>query len=132
RARPRAMRLAGAALVGTSIVGYALEGAGPLGANFAPGLLTDHAKAAAVLAASLPPGAAVSATSALVPRVSSRPRVYVFPAVEDADYVFLDLEASPAPTSAGDVYLRTQSLLASGEWRLLAETDGLMLLSREA
>jgi hypothetical protein len=44
--------------------------------------------------------------------------------------VFLDLRASPAPTSAGDVYLRTHALLAHG-WRIEREDDGLVLLRRD-
>src|SRR5262249_38305543 len=58
--------------------------------------------------------------------------VYVFPSVEDADYVFVDLRASPAPTSAGDVYLRLQSLLSSGDWQTAAQADDLLLLERAA
>jgi len=52
----------------------------------------------------------------------------VFPTVLDADYVYLDLQSSPAPTSAGDVYLRAQSLLDSGAWRIAKDEDGLLLL----
>jgi hypothetical protein len=54
--------------------------------------------------------------------------VYVFPAVLDADYVLLDLSAVPAPTSARDVYLRVQALLADGGWRVARLDDGLLLL----
>ena len=120
---------AAVALACTSLFGYVLAGAGPLGANYAPATLSAHARATADLAASLPPAAAVSATSSLVPHVSQRSRVYVFPAVLDADYVFLDLRASPAPTSAGDVYLRIKKLLASGDYRIEHNADGLVLLA---
>jgi hypothetical protein len=92
--------------------------------------VTPHAERAAALAASLPAEAAVSATSNLVPRLSRRAHVYVFPAVLDADYVFLDLQASPAPTSAGDVFLRVRSLLESGDWAVEQAEDGLLLLHR--
>jgi hypothetical protein len=92
--------------------------------------VTAHAARAAALAASLPSEAAVSASSALVPRVSRRAHVYVFPAVLDADYVFLDLQASPTPTSAGDVFLRVRSLLEGGGWAVEQADDGLLLLRR--
>jgi uncharacterized membrane protein len=131
RGRPRVRSLAAATLIATSIFGYLLEGAGPLAANYAPALLTEHAATAATMAATLPADAAITATSALVPRVSGRTRVYVFPAMEDAEYAFLDLKASPAPTSAGDVYLRVQNLLANG-WRLNTSVDGLLLLVRSS
>jgi uncharacterized membrane protein len=129
---PGVLRGASLALFASSLVSYALAGSGPLAANYAPATVTEHAMTAASLAASLPSDAAVSASSSLVPRVSERARAYVFPAVLDADYVFLDLHSSPAPTSAGDVYLRTQALLASGEWHVAHNADGLLLLSRAA
>ena len=116
----------------SSLAAYLLEGAGPLAANYAPAAVADHASRAAALAASLPPDAAVSATSALVPRVSRRASVYVFPAVLNADFVFLDLRASPAPTSAGDVFMRVHDLLSEGGWRVDSAQDGLLLLRRAA
>ena len=128
--RPSLMHLAIGALVVTSAVGYLREGAGPLGGNYAPAVVTAHALRAEALANSLPPTAVVSASSALVPRISRRPSVYVFPAVLDADYVFLDLRASPAPTSAGDVFLRVRALLADGGWQVDTAEDGLLLLQR--
>jgi hypothetical protein len=130
RSGPTAVHLGSAALVLTSLFGYTLEGAGPLGGNYAPASVSEHAVHAAAVAESLPADAAVSASSALVPRLSHRPRVYVFPAVLDADYVFLDLLASPAPTSAGDVFLRVNNLLAEGDWRVEIAEDGLVLLHR--
>lgn len=130
RARPGLQALACAALLVTSAVGYLAEGAGPLGANYAPAQLTPHAQLAEALAASLPADAPVSASASLVPHLSHRAHVYVFPAVEDANYVLVDRSATPAPTSAGDMYLRVQSLLASGEWTLDADSDGLLLLER--
>jgi uncharacterized membrane protein len=130
RRRPSLQIGATVAVLVTSLVGYLLQGAGPLGANYAPAYVTAHAQAAERIAASLPADAAVSASTSLVPHLSHRPRAYVFPSVQDADYVFLDLEGTPAPTSAGDVYLRVQSLLSSGDWQIDTQTDGLLLLER--
>jgi hypothetical protein len=130
RRRPRTMRLACAGLLLSCAGGYALEGAGPFGGNYAPAMLTDHSRRAAALAQSLPRDAAVSASSALVPHLSNRPLVYVFPAVLDAEYVFLDLRSSPAPTSAGDVFLRVAALLQAGGWRVEEARDGLLMLQR--
>jgi uncharacterized membrane protein len=130
RDRPRARATISGALVVTSLIGYLVAGSGPFGADYAPAALSAHSAQAATIASSLPTDAAVSATSSLVPRVSRRSRVYVFPAVLDADYAFLDLQASPGPTSAGDVYLRVQEMLASGEWVLRSADDGLILLRR--
>jgi hypothetical protein len=121
----------GGALFATSVVGYLLGGSGPLAANYAPARVDAHARAAAELSASLPAEASVSATSALVPRLTERARVYVFPAIENADYVFLDLTASSAPTSPGDVYLRARDLLQSGGWAVEHASSGLLLLRRD-
>jgi uncharacterized membrane protein len=121
---------AGVALVVTALITYAAAGAGPLAANFAPATVTPHALLAAEIAASIPPDAAVSASTSLVPRVSRRARVYVFPALEDADVIFLDVTATPAPTSAGDVFLRARGLLGGGDWSILRAEDGLLLLAR--
>jgi uncharacterized membrane protein len=123
---------AAALLVLGSLLGYVQAGAGPFGANYAPAALSDHASRAAAVARTLPADAAVSASTSLVPRVSQRSHVYVFPSVLDADYVFLDLQATPAPTSAGDVFLRVHALLASGEWQIQTNADGLLLLQRVA
>jgi uncharacterized membrane protein len=130
RHTPHLTHLASLGLILSSLAAYFLEGAGPLAANYAPTSVTDHASRAAAVAASLPPDAAVSATSALVPRVSRRASVYVFPAVLNADFVFLDLRASPAPTSAGDVFMRVRDLLSEGGWQVDSADDGLLLLRR--
>jgi uncharacterized membrane protein len=130
--RPHMRTIASTTLVLTSLLAYSLEGAGPLAANFAPAALTDHSARAAALADGLPQAAAISASSSLVPRLSRRPRVYIFPAIVDADYVFLDVRASPAPTSAGDVFLRVRDMLADGGWQLQANEDGLLVLQRHS
>jgi hypothetical protein len=130
RPNPQLQHLAIGALVVTSIAGYVREGAGPLGGNYAPATLTDHATRAARIASSLPVEAAVSASTSLVPRLIQRSRIYVFPAVLDADFIFLDLTASPAPTSAGDVFLRVHALLDDGGWGVVESDDGLLLLRR--
>jgi hypothetical protein len=122
-------RVASVVLVLTTVVAYLAQGAGPFGGNYAPAQLTDRFLRAIQIGSALPSDASVSASSSLVPHLTRRARVFVFPAIEDADYVFLDLRASPAPTSAGDVFLRVQTLLADG-WRAAEADDGLLLLER--
>jgi len=120
-------RVASVVLVVTAVVAYLATGAGPLSGNFAPAQLTSRADRARQLAAELPADASVSGSSSLVPHLTRRAQILVFPAVANADYVFLDLLGSPAPTSAGDVYLRVQAMLADG-WRVALADDGLLLL----
>jgi uncharacterized membrane protein len=130
RHHSRLLCLAALALVAGALAAYLAEGAGPLAGNYSPAAVTAHAARASLLAAELPPSAAVSASTTLVPSLSHRAHIYVFPAVLDADYVLVDLQATPAPTSAGDVYLRIQSLLSSGAWQTETAEDGLLLLRR--
>jgi hypothetical protein len=125
------LKLACGLLVASSLSAYRLGGAGPLAVTYAPATVTVHANRVAALIASLPAEASVSASSALVPRLSQRARVYVFPALENADYVFLDLKSSAAPTSPGDVFLRTRQLLEAGGWDVDRAEDGLLLLRRD-
>jgi uncharacterized membrane protein len=122
--------IASAALVLGASIAYLAQGAGPLAADYAPATVTEHARLAASLADGLPSDAAVSASSPLVPRLSHRSTLYVFPAVLNAEYVFVDLRASSAPTSPGDVFLRIRDLLANGGWEVTAASDGLLVLHR--
>jgi hypothetical protein len=126
---PRAVHSASALLVAIGLLTYLGAGAGPAAANFAPATATPHAVLADRLAGSLPPALGVSASTSLVPHLSHRARVYVFPSIQDADVVMLDVTATPAPTSVGDVALRVRALLDDG-WSVDLAEDGLLVLSR--
>ncbi len=126
---PHAVHAAGVLLIGVALLTYLGAGVGPAAADFAPATVTPHARYADRLAASLPSTLGVSASTSLVPHLSHRPRVYAFPSIQDADIVFLDVTATPAPTSVGDVALRVRTLLADG-WSVDRGDDGLLLLSR--
>jgi uncharacterized membrane protein len=130
RRYPFGVAAAASGLVLAAGAAYAIEGAGPFAANYAPATITEHARLAARLGDGLPPTAAVSASSTLVPRVTHRARVYVFPTVLDAEYVFVDLRATSAPTSPGDVYLSLRDRLAGGGWEVKTAVDGLIVLHR--
>ncbi len=114
-----------------SVTGYLVGGYGPLASNYAPATVTPHAEAALQLAGTVPSDAVVSASSTLAPHLSHRAHLYLFPSVLDAAYVALDLQATSAPTSPGDVYLRVRDLLRGGGWRILTVQDGLLLLERD-
>jgi alpha-D-xyloside xylohydrolase len=116
-------------LLVASGAGYLRAGAGPVAANYAPATVTAHAHLAQAIVEDLPPTAGVSASASLVPLVTHRARVYVFPTIQDAEYVFLDVTNGNA-TSAGDVYQRATALLAGGDWAIQDARDGLLLLAR--
>lgn len=129
RTRPRALRVASGALIGLAVLGAVRDPGAVLAALPTLPSMT-HMRTATAIADRLPGDASVSASSSLVPLLTHRPRVYVFPAVNGADHVLLDLRSGPAPTSAGDVFLRTRALLQQGGWQVDAATDGVLLLSR--
>jgi hypothetical protein len=80
----------------------------------------------------LPPDASVSAQSNLVPHVSRRARVYVFPTVADAQFVLLDVIGTSAPLGPDALYDRITALLSDGEFKVLAADHGFLLLERGA
>jgi uncharacterized membrane protein len=126
----RAVGAAASALVVGAALAHVGVGVGPLSANYAPSAVTEHAQVAANMAERIPGDAAVSASTSLVPRVSRRSSVYLFPTVGTADYVFVDVAADSAPTSAGDAYFRLEALMAQGGWRVEQAEDGILLLAR--
>lgn len=130
RVGPRAVNAAAFSMIVVAFLGYLAAGAGPLAENYTPATVEDHARKAEALAETIPAAAAVSASASLVPWLDRRPSVYVFPAIEHADVVFVDVARSPAPTSAGDVYLRVRDLLSGGGWDVTRAEDGLLLLTR--
>ena len=80
------------------------------------------------LAASIPPYASVSASTALYPHLSQRAGAYLFPTLHDAEYVLVDV-TTPYPAGAGGAYERLHGLLTNGEYRLLAAEDGFIMLT---
>jgi alpha-D-xyloside xylohydrolase len=116
--------------IASGVTSYVQSGSGPYGGNASPAQVTTHSSFARSVAASIPEDARVSVSASLFPQISQRQSVYVFPAIEDAEFVLLDLTVSPAPTSAGDVFLRVKTLLSNGEWVVRTARDGVLLLHR--
>lgn len=101
--------------------------------------LTDHLpqtsarmQTARELMALIPPDAAVAAGSSLNPHVSQRRQVSLFPEIDRAEYVFLDVTASPYPIDTASQWWQTQQLLDGGGWGVVAARDGYLLLRRGA
>ena len=83
----------------------------------------------AILAA-IPPNASISATSAIYPHLASRAQAYWFPAVQDADYVAIDVAASTDPVAPGEILANVSGLLLSGKYGVQASAPGFVLLRR--
>jgi uncharacterized membrane protein len=105
----------------------------PIGAGFTWPAASAHTRAADAMVALIPPAASVSAQSNLVPHLSNRRSIYLFPYQADAaEYVLIDTKGERYPlqndpaTYANDV----AGLLADSAYHLVAARDGLILLAR--
>ncbi len=110
-----------------------LRGQTPLTWGFHWPTVTAHDNLAASFIAMIPPDASVSAQTDLVPHLSQRRLIYLFPDRADtADYVFLDVTANTFPLqNTPDAYVaRVRALLASGAYHVAAARDGYLLLAR--
>lgn len=103
----------------------------PGGGNFRLYTITDHHRHARTLIAQIPPDAKVSAQDRLNPHVSGRDTVYIFPRVDDADTVFIDVTGPAWPLHPNDVRRQVDELLA-GEFGIAAASDGYLLLRKGA
>ena len=92
--------------------------------------MTAHHQLAQELMALIPPDAALSTQSGLYPHLAHRQKAYFFPAVNDAEYVLLDVTGPSFPITLEEVYATADRLLNSGEYAVLAARDGYLLLKR--
>jgi uncharacterized membrane protein len=102
----------------------------PLARDFRWPQLTPHDRLAGEFIAQIPPDAAVSAQSNLYPHVSHRQKAYLFPAVNDADYIFLDVTSPPDPLDVGGLNAEIQWLFQMGEFEIVNAEDGYLLMRR--
>jgi len=105
-------------------------GVSPFARTFFPPAVTAHIRLGHTLLARIPPDAAVSAQSNLYPHVAQRLKAYFFPAVNDAEYVFLDVTSPSYPLNVEGMYLAVRRLLRSGQFEVLVAQDGYLLLRR--
>lgn len=99
----------------------------PGGGNHQRFVITDHHRAAAAIIAQIPPDAKVSAQDKLDPHVAGRETIYIFPRVDDADTIFLDVTGPAWPQHPQDLYQSVQGLIQGG-FGIAAATDGYLLL----
>lgn len=87
---------------------------------------------AQALARLIPADASLSVYDTLAPHLSNRRELYVFPQLEDAGYVFLDLQALESLRQAGllDLSGEVQALRSGGRYEILQEQQGYLLLRR--
>ena len=97
-----------------------------------PPVVSPHDELAGRFIEMIPARAGVSASSTLNPHISQRERLYLFPDIRDADYIFLDVTANPHPIDVPSLEWRVRELLQGGEWGVVAAKDGYLLLKKGA
>lgn len=102
----------------------------PLGLRFKMAQVTPHHRLAKELMALIPKGATVSAQSRLNAHLSQRPKIYMFPKVEDAEYVFFDVTVDSWPIHPNDQRAIFETLIKEEGFGILASVEGYILLQR--
>ncbi|GHO44457.1 DUF2079 domain-containing protein [Ktedonospora formicarum] len=96
--------------------------------------VTSHNKLASRFLDQIPADASVSTQTSLIPHLSQRKNVYLFPyAIGHADYILLDATGYRYPFKGYDAYAATvQSTLQGGNYGLVDLEDGFILMKRGA
>src|SRR5579884_3471037 len=93
--------------------------------------VTDHDKVAQQLIDMIPSSASVSAQSNLVPHISERSNIYMFPYQDNsADYIFLDVTNNTYPLYSDQYTTDVNTILLGGNYGIVAAQDGYLLLKR--
>jgi uncharacterized membrane protein len=85
----------------------------------------------------IPAHASVSAQSHLNPHLSQRPAIYLFPKLDDpaagaAEYIALDRWGNIFPLTPEEYNPMLEEMLASGEYEVIFDQDGYLLLHRRS
>jgi len=112
-----------------SLIYHYFYGFTPLARHFHLYRVTDHDRLGEELAALVPQEAAVSAHWKLNPHLSEREKIVMFPRIEDADYIFLDVTRDSWPVHPVELRDRVNQLLREG-YGVRASKDGYILLQK--
>ncbi len=106
------------------------QGVTPLTRGFTWPQRSFHTALAQWFVRDIPPTASVSAQSSLVPHVSHRAKIYLFPYADTtADYIFLDVTSDLYPFVNSLDYIRAvKTLLLDGSYGIVAAHSGYLLL----
>jgi len=109
-----------------------LRGTMPFSQGFQWPQVTAHELLAQRFVDMIPATASVSAQSSLVPHISHRSSVYLFPYNDDrVDYIFLDVTSDIYPYGNSPDYIRAvRGVMLNGQYGMVAAQDGYMLLKR--
>jgi Predicted membrane protein (DUF2079) len=104
----------------------------PISKAFTWPQITYHARLAQRLIDMIPESASVSAQSSLVPHISERKSIYLFPYQDNSsDYIFLDTTSYVYPFQTSSSYINeVKTVILSGNYGVIAAQDGYLLLKR--
>jgi uncharacterized membrane protein len=103
----------------------------PFSRGFSWPQVTAHDTLAQRFIDMIPASASVSAQSSLVPHLSERNSVYLFPYQDDrAEYIFLDITSFTYPFFSSQYTSEVKKLLLSGNYGVVAAQDGYLLLKK--
>lgn len=120
-------------IVGSTLRADYLRGSSmPFSVGFTWPSTNAHTALAQQFIAMIPPDASVSAQSSLVPHISERHKIYLFPYADDsADYIFLDVTSDIYPYFSTYFYVfEAKALLLNGRYSLVAAQDGYILMKK--
>jgi uncharacterized membrane protein len=103
----------------------------PFSRGFSWPQVTAHDSLAQRFIDMIPATASVSAQSSLVPHLSERNSVYLFPYQDDrADYIFLDITSFTYPFNSSQYTTEVKKVILSGNYGVVAAQDGYLLLKK--
>ena len=113
-----------------STVQYNVYSVMPYAHGFVRPQVTQHDKLATHFLKEIPANASVSAQTTLIPHLSERQYIYLFPyAVDHADYIFLDASAYTYPFKDYDAYATSvKNILQQGNYGVVDMDDSYLLL----
>jgi uncharacterized membrane protein len=96
-----------------------------------PGMDPERREVARSLIAQIPPEASVSAQDELLPHLSHRREIYLFPTIEDADYILMDRLGSTYPLEPDDYHVFWLAAQDPYQYEKLYDANDFLLLKRE-
>jgi uncharacterized membrane protein len=106
-------------------------GALPVTRGFTWPRITYHERLAQHFLNMIPNSASVSAQSSLVPHLSERKSIYLFPYQDDsADYIFLDTTSVVYPLGSLSYINQVKQVVLGGNYGVVAAQDGYLLLKK--
>ena len=126
----RGRYIAAGVLILASIIAFFLDGSA-LRLLREPGMAPERREVVRSLMAQIPPEASVSAQDELLPHLSHRREVYLFPTIEDADYILIDRLGSTYPLETEDYEVFWQAAQDPYGYEKLYDDNDFILLRRE-